>query len=65
MLKSAITTVKSSLYQLWQWILMLAAIFTVPYQKLRNRRRKSSQTSTGSSLDNSVLDHSLSDGNKL
>jgi len=62
MLKSAISTVKSSLYKVWQWILMLATIFTLPYQKLTARRRKSSHTSTGSSLDHSGLDNSLSDG---
>ncbi|XP_053384462.1 membrane-associated tyrosine- and threonine-specific cdc2-inhibitory kinase-like isoform X2 [Mercenaria mercenaria] len=62
MLKSAISTVKSSMYRLWEWILLLLTVFTIPYSKLRNRHRKSTHSSSvTSSLDTSGLDHSLSD----
>ncbi|XP_060589095.1 membrane-associated tyrosine- and threonine-specific cdc2-inhibitory kinase-like [Ruditapes philippinarum] len=63
MLKSAISTVKSSLFQVWEWMLLLLTLFTIPYNKIRIRYRKSTHSSSLSSSFNTSgqLDHSLSD----
>ncbi|KAL4224976.1 Protein kinase [Mactra antiquata] len=62
MLKSAIATVKSSMLQLWRWILLLVSMLTLPYYKLRDRFRKMSHQSVNtSSSDMYGLDHSISD----
>lgn len=61
MLKSAISTVKSSLFRLWEWILLLLTLFTLPFNKVRARFRKTSRVSSSSSPNSSSLDHSLSD----
>lgn len=60
MLKSAVSTVKSTFYRLWQFILFITSVFMSPFQTLR--RKYSSVSSASHSLNSSLgLDHSLSD----